>query len=132
MRGEKSAVPKPPGLSFKLVARTATPNAILIVSGAKNPETVPDMPEPTLRELKSRAQQLKPAIHLGKAGPTPEFMAAFGEVLDRNQLVKLRFEAMKDERKTLSKQLADLTGSVLVQQVGHTAVFFRSRPRNSG
>jgi len=82
---------------------------------------------PSLRQLKSRSQQLKPAIHLGKAGPTPEFLAAFGEALDRNQLVKLRFEAMKDERKTLSKKLAEITGSVLVQQVGHTAVFFRNR-----
>jgi len=90
------------------------------------------MSEPTLRQLKSRAQQLKPAIHLGKAGTTPEFLSAFGEVLDRNQLVKLRFEAMKDERKTLSKQLAELTGSLLVQQVGHTAVFFRARIQDPG
>jgi RNA-binding protein len=90
------------------------------------------MSEPTLRQLKSRAQQLKPAIHLGKAGPTPEFLAAFGEVLDRNQLVKLRFEAMKDERKSLSKRLSEITGSVLVQQVGHTAVFFRNRTQEPG
>ena len=82
---------------------------------------------PTLRELKSRAQQLQPAIRLGKAGPTAEFLAAFDGVLDRNHLVKVRFEAMKDERKTLSKTLAALTGSLLVQQVGHTAVYFRNR-----
>ena len=85
------------------------------------------MSTPSLRQLKSRSKQLKPAIHLGKAGPTPEFLTALGEVLDRNLLVKLRFEAMKDERKTLSKKLAEITGSVLVQQVGHTAVFFRNR-----
>jgi RNA-binding protein len=89
------------------------------------------MSNPTLRELKSRAQKLKPAIHLGKAGATPEFLAAFGEVLDRNQLVKLRFEAMKDERKSLSKQLAEITRSLLVQQVGHTAVYFRRRTQRS-
>ncbi len=80
----------------------------------------------TMKQLKSKAQLLKPAIHIGKAGATPEFLTAFGEVLDRNHLVKLRFEGMKEERKTLSKQLAESTGSVLVQQVGHTAVFFRA------
>lgn len=85
------------------------------------------MTTPTMRQLKSRSQQLKPTIHLGKAGPTPEFLAAFGDVLDRNHLVKLRFEAMKDERKALSKKLAEITGAVLVQQVGHTAVFFREK-----
>jgi len=79
----------------------------------------------SLRQLKSRAQLLKPSIHLGKAGVTPEFLAAFEDVLARNQLVKLRFEGLKDQRKTLSKELAGKTGSTLIQQVGHTAVYFR-------
>ena len=79
----------------------------------------------SLSKLKSRAQLLKPTIRLGKAGATPEFFAAFNEVLDSLHLVKLRFEGMKDERKTLSKELAAQTGSLLVQQVGHTAVYFR-------
>lgn len=86
------------------------------------------MSEPSLSQLKSRAQLLKPAIRLGKAGATPAFLVAFGEALDRNQLVKLRFEGRKDERKTLSKHLAGLSGSLLVQQVGHTAVFYRRPP----
>ena len=90
------------------------------------------MTTPTLRQLKSRSQQLKPLIHLGKAGPTPEFLAALDETLDRNHLVKLRFEAMKDERKTLSRKLAEITGSLLVQQVGHTAVYFRKRTSGPG
>ena len=82
-------------------------------------------PEFSLRELKSRAQLLKPSIRLGKAGATPEFFAALHEALDRLRLVKVRFEGMKDERKTLSKELAAKTGSLLVQQVGHTAVYYR-------
>ena len=82
-------------------------------------------PDFSLRELKSRAQLLKPTIKLGKAGATPEFYTAFNETLNSQHLVKLRFEGMKDERKTLSKELAAQTGSLLVQQVGHTAVFFR-------
>jgi len=79
----------------------------------------------SLGKLKSRAQLLKPTIRLGKAGATPEFLAAFHETLDSLHLVKLRFEGKKDERKTLSKELAAKTGSLLVQQVGHTAVYFR-------
>lgn len=79
-----------------------------------------------LSELKSRAQLIKPSIRLGKAGVTPEFLAAFDETLRRNQLVKLKFEDFKEERKALAKQLAEQTGSRLVQQVGHTAVFFRA------
>jgi len=77
-----------------------------------------------MRELKSRGQLLKPAIKLGKAGASPEFLAELRKLLEKNRLVKVRFEGFKDERKTLSKSLAEVTGSVLVQQVGHTAVYY--------
>ena len=79
--------------------------------------------QPTMRQLKSRAQLVKPLIKLGKAGASPEFLAEFSSLLTRHQLVKIRFEGHKDERKTLSKELATTTGSTLVQQVGHTAVY---------
>jgi len=83
--------------------------------------------EPKLRELKVRAQLLKPAVRLGKAGLTPEFLAGFEDVLNRAELVKLRFEGHKDERKVLSKQLAEQSRSLLVQQVGYTAVYYRAK-----
>jgi len=83
------------------------------------------MPEtqPTMRQLKSRAQLVKPLIKLGKNGASPEFLTEFTSLLTRHQLVKIRFEGHKEERKTLSKELATTTGSTLVQQVGHTAVY---------
>lgn len=80
---------------------------------------------PNLRDLKVRAQQLKPSIKLGKAGLSPEFLTEFNGTLDRAHLVKLRFEGFKEERKALSKELAEKSGSLLVLQVGHTAVFYR-------
>jgi len=81
--------------------------------------------DPRLSELKSRAQLLKPVLRLGKAGATPEFLAALEEQLNLHQLLKIRFEGFKEERKTLSKELAERTHSLLVQQVGHTAVLYR-------
>jgi RNA-binding protein len=81
--------------------------------------------EPRLSELKSRAQLLKPVLRLGKAGATPEFLAALEEQLNLHQILKIRFEGFKEERKTLSKELATKTNSLLVQQVGHTAVYYR-------
>ena len=83
--------------------------------------------EPKLRDLKVRAQLLKPAVRLGKAGITPEFLAVFEDALHRAGLVKLRFEGHKDERKVLSKQLAEQSRSLLVQQVGYTAVYYRAQ-----
>lgn len=83
-------------------------------------------PVPDLRALKVQAQQLKPGIKLGKAGLTPEFLAAFEDAIQRSPLIKLRFEDFKDERKTIARELAEKTNSQLVQQVGHTAVFYRA------
>jgi len=82
--------------------------------------------ESNLRELKIRAQKLKPIIRLGKAGLTPEFLLAFDGCFQHAPLVKLRFEHFKDERKAMAKQLAEHSGAQLVQQVGHTAVFYRA------
>ncbi len=91
------------------------------------------MSDPNLRELKIRAQSLKDTVRLGKSGATPEFIAVLDDALTRQGLVKVRFEANKDERKTLSKELAEKTSSQLVQQVGHTAVYFRSQvPSDAG
>lgn len=87
----------------------------------------PRMPvdTPTLRELKSRAQLLKPSIKLGKAGATPAFLSELLMLLDKHGLVKVRFEGFKEERKEVSRGLAASTGATLVQQVGHTAVLHR-------
>lgn len=81
--------------------------------------------EPNLRDLKVRGQQLNPSVKLGKAGATPEFLAELNGALDRHQLVKIRFEGFKEERKALSKELAEKSNSLLVMQVGHTAVYYR-------
>ena len=83
------------------------------------------MPAPTLRDLKLSAQKLNPTVHLGKAGLTPQFLAGLEGALAKNALIKMRFDAFKDERKTLAKEIAEKTGSTLVQQIGHTAVFYR-------
>lgn len=89
------------------------------------------MPTPSLSQLKSRGQLIKPTIRLGKSGLSPEFLAAFDAELTRAELIKLRFEDLKDERKTVSKELAEKSGSQLVMQVGHTAVYFRQRAADS-
>jgi RNA-binding protein len=83
------------------------------------------MSEPNLRELKVRAQALKPTIRLGKAGLTPEFLVAFDDALTRAKLLKVRFEGLKDERKSVARELAEKSSSLLVQQIGYTAVYFR-------
>ena len=78
-------------------------------------------------KLKSLAQKLEPVLALGKSGASEGFLKSLDEVLGQHELVKIKFAAFKDERKTLAPQLAEKTNSHLIMIVGHVAVFYREQ-----
>ena len=82
-------------------------------------------PEPKLRELKARSQNLKPVIHVGREGVTDAIVAALDQALADHALVKVRFTDHKSERKALSADLATRTNSRPILQVGHTVTLYR-------
>jgi RNA-binding protein len=88
------------------------------------------MNEPTLRELKSRSQKLKPVIHVGHDGITDALLAALDQTLTDHGLVKVRFTDHKSERKQLTAELAARTSSRQILLVGHTVTLYRA-PSNS-
>jgi RNA-binding protein len=81
-----------------------------------------------LRDLKARAQRLDPVLRIGKAGLSEAFYAALHEALDRHELVKVKFDHLKDQKKILIPQLVERAGAQLVLRVGNVAVLFRARP----
>ncbi len=87
-----------------------------------------DLPNPELRRLKAAAQRLEPVVRLGKRGVTAELLAALDAALLEHELVKVKLEAMQDQKRALARELAERSGSHLVMQVGHVVVLFRRRP----
>jgi RNA-binding protein len=85
-----------------------------------------NQPEPTLRQLKARAQKLRPVIHLGHDGITDALAAALDQALADHGLVKVRFADHKSERKPLSAELATRTKSRQILLVGHTVTLYRT------
>ena len=81
-----------------------------------------------LRALKARAQLLKPALKVGKEGLSPGFLKAVDETLAHHDLVKVKFDEFKDQRKELSRALAEQVSANTVMQVGHVVVLFRRKP----
>src|SRR5271167_3578083 len=81
-----------------------------------------------IRELKARAQLMKPALKVGHEGLSAEFIAALAGALDQHELVKVKFSDFKDQKKELAPQLASRTGSELIMRVGNVAVLFRAKP----
>jgi RNA-binding protein len=85
--------------------------------------------DPKLGELKARAQLLKPIIRVSHEGLTQKLIAALNQALDQHELVKIKFMASKDQKKVLAKALEVQTNARLVQQVGHTATYWRAKKK---
>jgi RNA-binding protein len=81
-----------------------------------------------VRDLKAQAQRLKATLKLGKEGLSPQFLAALDEVLKHHELVKVKFDEFKEQKKELAPQLAEKSGSHLVTRVGNVAVLYRPKP----
>jgi len=82
-----------------------------------------------IRELKAQAQRLKAALKVGKEGLSPQFLAALDDVLKHHELVKVKFEEFKEQKKEVAPQLAEKSGSHLIMRVGNVAVLYRAKPK---
>jgi RNA-binding protein len=81
-----------------------------------------------IRDLKAQAQRLKATLKIGKEGLSPQFLAALDEVLKHRELVKVKFDEFKEQKKELAPQLAEKSGSHLVTRVGNVVVLYRPKP----
>jgi len=75
--------------------------------------------------LRSQAHHLEPIVLIGKHGLTDGSIEAVNNALDTRELIKIKFREHKDEKQSLSFQLADSTESHMVGMIGHTVIFFR-------
>ena len=81
-----------------------------------------------IRELKACGQLLKPTLKVGKEGLTPPFLAALDEALKHHELLKVKFDQLKEQKKELAPLLAEKTGSHLIMRVGNVVVLYRPKP----
>jgi len=61
---------------------------------------------------------------VGRQGETDGVIHALKEALAAHELVKLRFQAEKENRRIISQELAEKTGSALVRTTGNVALFY--------
>jgi RNA-binding protein len=81
------------------------------------------------RALKSKAQTLEAVLRIGQAGLSDAFLKSLDEALQLHELVKVRFTEFKSERKTLAPQMAEASGSALLQVLGNVALLYRPRKK---
>lgn len=75
--------------------------------------------------LRREAHNLNVSLTVGKLGLHSNIYDNLSEALLRDELVKIRFQDFKEERKELAKQLADAVKAELVTVIGHTAILFK-------
>jgi RNA-binding protein len=80
-----------------------------------------------IRALKARAQLLRPMLKVGNDGLSPAFLRAVQEALAHHELVKVKFDAFKEQKKELGPKLAESVSANLIMQVGHVVVLFRRK-----
>jgi RNA-binding protein len=78
-----------------------------------------------LRDLKARAQRLEPVVKLCRSGASDAFYAALHAALDHHELVKIRFEEFKDQKKALAPQIAERSASHIILRVGNVLVLYK-------
>ncbi|MGC9450467.1 MAG: YhbY family RNA-binding protein [Oceanipulchritudo sp.] len=89
----------------------------------------PDLSSSERKRLRGQAMRLKPAVMVGRAGPSPTVLQAIDTALARDGLIKIRLEAPdKPTRKAWLNEIAAKTASTICGEVGHTASLYRPKP----
>lgn len=82
---------------------------------------------PEIRKHKAAAQRMKPILHIGKAGLTPEFLQSVEQAFQSHELIKIKFADHKEEKHDLAPQLAEKTNSHLITLLGNVVVLYRKK-----
>jgi RNA-binding protein len=80
-------------------------------------------------ELRAEAHHLSPTVHVGHQGITDALIASLDDALRTHELVKVKLAKVSDKTpKVAAGNLAEATGSEVVQVIGRTATFYRENP----
>jgi RNA-binding protein len=87
-----------------------------------------DLSERQRKYLRGLGHALNPVLLVGQHGMTPAVIAEAKRALHDHELIKVKFRgAERDARDAGLAQLASATESILVQQIGHTALYYKRR-----
>lgn len=100
-------------------------------SGTVEPMEDATPPRTDIGRLRSAGQLLKPVITIGKDGLSPGVVSAVDQALKDHELIKVKHDAPREDRRSVASTLAERTGSQIIQQVGHSLVLYRRREPDS-
>ena len=81
-----------------------------------------------LKQMKSKAHELKPVIMVGQAGLTEAVLKEIEIALEIHELIKIKVRAERDERKQIQQKICTETNAELIQSIGQIVVIYRKKP----
>jgi RNA-binding protein len=87
------------------------------------------MDKAILKELKKRANDLKPEFNLGKNGISDSFVNSVSNYLDVHEIVKIKvlIATNKDDVEKYSTQVEEKTNSTVLDKKGFTFTVYRKK-----
>ncbi len=82
-----------------------------------------------MRKLKTHAQNIKPTIQIGREGLTQGQIDRISHELAHHELIKIKFNAHKDQKTLLSQEITAKTQSTQVDLIGNTLVLYKQSPQ---
>jgi RNA-binding protein len=90
--------------------------------------TPKSLTEKQKKYLRGLAHARDPVVLIGQGGLSPAVTTEFETALGAHELVKVRARVGdRDQRDSIFAELAQRTGSVLVQRIGNVGLFYRTR-----
>jgi len=77
------------------------------------------------RFLRAKAHHLNPVVTVGNAGVSAAVINEIEIALSRHELLKVRVNAERDERKTMANVICKKTNADLIQIIGGIVILYR-------
>ena len=79
-----------------------------------------------LKQLKAMSHSLKPVVIVGNAGVNEAVLNEIDSRIEHHELIKVRLNAAdRDARKAMIDVICESAHAVVVNSIGHIAVFYR-------
>ena len=75
--------------------------------------------------LEKSAQSLKSLVQVGGAGVTENQIAQISRLLDEHEIIKVKFNEFKEEKRELSAEIAKNVNAVFVRMIGNVLILYR-------
>ncbi len=77
------------------------------------------------KTLTSAASSLSALVIVGQSGLTDGIIQKIAKVIDDHELIKVKFNDFKEEKKELTDEICAKTGAECVRIIGNTAILYK-------